>query len=350
MSAQAGISYASDLPDARLLDTAFRRCDDFNGPSAATFDAMKAELLVTSPIYPPTLAELDTQFNLHRLWQAHDRAAYIREVALRVRGMVTTGLVGCSREWMDLLPRLEIIACFGNPHGTVDLARARERGIAVTNTKDAISDTVADLAMGLVVTVMRRICENDRYVRAGKWPEGKPAMGRELGGKTCGIVGLGAIGRRIAVRAQAFRMNVAYHGPRRKEDVSYPYYADPVALAEVSDCLVVICPLTPETRHLVNARVLDALGPEGFLVNVARGPVVNEEALISALKQKCIAGAGLDVFWDEPNVPTELLAMENVVLQPHMGSSTEEIRIERGRKLIANLRAHFSGAPLPNPI
>lgn len=311
---------------------------------------MKAELLVASPIYPPTLAQLEQEFTLHRLWKAQDREAYIRDVSPGVRGLVTTGLVGCSRGWMDMLPQLEIIACFGTPHGTVDLSRARERGIAVTNTKDAISDTVADLAMGLVIAVMRRICESDRYVRAGQWPEGKPPLGREIGGKTCGIVGLGAIGRRIAARAETFRMKVCYHGPHRKADVTYPYYDDLVALAEASDCLVLICPLTPDTRDLVNARVLDALGPEGFLVNVARGPVVNQRALITALKEKRIAGAGLDVFWDEPNVPAELLVMDNVVLQPHMGSSTEEIRVERGRKLLANLRAHFSGKPLPNPM
>jgi len=311
---------------------------------------MKPELLVTTPIYPPTLAALEQEFTLHRLWTAPDRGACLRDVAPGVRGMVTTGLVGCSREWMDLLPKLEIIACFGNPHGTVDLARARERGIAVTNTKDAISDTVADLAMGLLFAVMRRICENDRYVRAGKWPEGKPVMGREIGGKTCGIVGLGAIGSRIAARAEVFRMKPCYHGPRRKDGVSYPYFGDLVEMAKATDCLVLACPLTPQTRGLVDRRVLDALGPDGFLVNVARGPVVNREALIAALGDKRIAGAGLDVFWDEPHVPPELLAMENVVLQPHMGSSTEEIRIERGRKLLANLRAHFSGQPLPNPM
>jgi len=197
---------------------------------------------------------------------------------------------------------------------------------------------------------MRRICESDRYVRAGKWPEGKPPMGREIGGKTCGIAGLGAIGRNIARRADAFRMNVCYYGPHRKADVSYRYHDDLVALAKVSDCLVLACPLTPDTRDLVNARVLDALGPEGFLVNVARGPVVNQQALITALREKRIAGAALDVFWDEPNVPAELIAMENVVLQPHMGSSTEEIRVERGRKLLANLRAHFAGEPLLTPM
>lgn len=312
--------------------------------------AAKPALLVTTPIYPPTLVQLEQDFTLHRLWQAADRDAFLRAVAADVRGVVTTGLAGFPREDVDRLPHLEIIACFGNPRGTVDLAHARERGIAVTNTPDMISAAVADLAMGLVVAVMRRICESDRYVRAGQWPEGKSAMGRELAGKTCAIVGLGQIGRHIARRAEAFGMAVCYHGPRRKNDVPYPYYADLETMAKAADCLVLACPLTAETHDLVDARILAALGPEGYLVNVARGPVVNESALLAALADKRIAGAGLDVFWDEPNVPPQLLAMENVVLQPHMGSSTEEVRIERSRKLLANLRAHFSGKPLLTPV
>jgi lactate dehydrogenase-like 2-hydroxyacid dehydrogenase len=204
--------------------------------------------------------------------------------------------------------------------------------------------------MGLVVAVMRRICESDRFVRSGQWLTRTMAMGRELGGKTCGIVGLGAIGRQVAKLAQAFGMSVRYHGPRRKDDTAWPYHTDLEELARLSDCLVVTCPLTPATRGLVGARILDALGPDGFLVNVARGPVVDEQALIAALRGGRIAGAGLDVYWDEPRVPAELLAMENVVLTPHMGSSTREVREERGRKLLANLRAHFGGQPVPNPI
>ena len=176
------------------------------------------------------------------------------------------------------------------------------------------------------------------------------AMGRELGGKTCGIVGLGQIGRRVAQLAEAFGMSVRYHGPRRKEDAMWPYHADLEELARLSDCLVVTCPLTDATRGLIDTHILDALGPDGLLVNVARGPVVDELALISALREGRIAGAGLDVFWDEPRVPEELLAMDHVVLMPHMGSSTREVREERGKKLLANLRAHFAGEPVPNPM
>jgi lactate dehydrogenase-like 2-hydroxyacid dehydrogenase len=311
---------------------------------------MKPEILALARFYPATLAELEREYTLHKLWEAKDAGVLLKELSGRVRGAVTTGLAGISREQMEALTRLEIVASFGNPRGTVDFAAARARGLVVTNTPDAITKPVADLAMGLVVAVMRRICESDRFVRSGQWLTRTMVMGRELGGKTCGIVGLGAIGRQVAKLADAFGMSVRYHGPRRKEGTTFPYHADLEELARLSDCLVVTCPLTPETRGLVDARILDALGPEGFLVNVARGPVVDEQALIAALRDGRIAGAGLDVYWDEPRVPAELLAMENVVLTPHMGSSTREVREERGRKLLANLRAHFAGQTVPNPV
>jgi len=302
------------------------------------------------PIYAPVLAALEGEFTVHKLWTARDPDAFMQEVSGRVRGAVTTGLLGFSRSRFDALPKLKIVACFGTPHGTVDLAVAKERGVVVTNTPDTINETVADLAMGLLVAVMRRICESDRFVRAGKWLKSAPLAGREVHGKICGIVGLGRIGRAIAKRAEAFGMAVCYHGPRQKPDAAWPYHSDLESMARAADCLVVCCPLTPASINLVDARILDALGPEGFLVNVARGPVVDEAALIAALGSRRIAGAGLDVFWDEPRVPAELLAMEHVVLVPHIGSSTQEIREERGRKLLANLRAHFAGKPVLNPL
>ncbi len=311
---------------------------------------MKPEILVTRTFYAPAMAELEREFIVHKLWTALDPDAFLWELSGRVRGVVTTGLVGFSRAQMEALPGLEIIASYGNPDGTVDLAAARGRGVLVTNTPDHISATVADLALGLVIAVMRRIAEGDRFVRAGKWPQGPLPAGHDLGSKTCGIVGLGGIGKRIATRVQACGMSVCYHGPHRKDDVPYRYYPDLEAMARDSDCLVVMCPLTPATRNLVDARIIDALGPEGFLVNIARGPVVNQQALIAALRDKRIAGAGLDVFWDEPQVPAELATMDNVVLSPHMGSATREIREERGRKLLANLRAHFSGKRVLTPI
>jgi lactate dehydrogenase-like 2-hydroxyacid dehydrogenase len=232
----------------------------------------------------------------------------------------------------------------------VDIALATRRGVVVTNTPDSIVGDVADLAMGLILAVMRRIPEADRFVRAGKWEAGLLHPGAGLGGKTCGIIGLGAIGMRIARRAEAFDMSVRYHGPRAKPGVAWPYEADLESLARASDCLVVACPATPQTRHLVDARILDALGPEGYLVNIARGAIVDEEALVAALRERRIAGAGLDVFRDEPRVPAGLTGMDSVVMTPHIGSTTREVREERGRKLLANLRAHFAGQPVLHPL
>jgi lactate dehydrogenase-like 2-hydroxyacid dehydrogenase len=311
---------------------------------------MKPEILLLKPIYAPVQAQLESEFTVHKLWQATDRRSFLKETCSAARAVVAVGVNGIAREDMDALPKLELIACFGNPRETIDLEATRKRGIVVTHTPDRIADAVGELAAGMAVALMRRICEADRLVRAGRWPSSAPAAGSTLVGKTCGIVGLGSIGREAARRMEAFGMSIEYHGPRRKVDVAYRYHAEVASLAAASDCLVVTCPLLPETRHLVNARVLDALGSEGFLVNVARGPIVEKGALIAALREKRIAGAALDVFWNEPQVPPELVTMENVVLLPHVGSTTREIREERGRKLMANLRAHFSGRPVPNPV
>lgn len=311
---------------------------------------MKPEIIVIRPIYAPTLAELEREFTVHKLWTARDPDAFMKEVSGSVRGVVTTGLLGFSRSQFEALPKLEIVACFGTPRGTVDLAVAKERNVIVTNTPDSITDTVADLALGLLLAVTRRICEGDRFVRAGRWHQEAALVGSGLSGKTCGIVGLGRIGRAIARRVEACGMSVCYHGPRQKPDVTYPYFSDLESMARQADCLLLACPETPATRKLVDARILDALGPEGFLVNIARGPVVDESALLAALRDRRIAGAGLDVFWNEPRVPAELIAMEHVVMLPHVGSSTREIRAERGVKLLANLRAHFSGKPVLTPV
>jgi len=310
----------------------------------------KPEILVMVPIYAPVLAQLEQEFSVHKLWQAPDSQQCMNDLAGSVRAVVTTGLLGLRRADIDLLPKLELIACFGTPHGTIDHAATSRRGIVVTNTPDRIAEAVAELAAGMTIALMRRICENDRFVRTGRWPHGAPSAGNTLVGKTCGIVGLGKIGRETATRLEAFGMSVSYQGPRRKPDVSYSYFADVAALAQHSDCLVVTCSATPETHRLIDARILDAIGPEGFLVNVARASIVDEAALLAALDAKRIAGAALDVFWSEPQVPERLMGMDNVVLLPHVGSTTREIREERGRKLMANLRAHFSGQPVPNPV
>lgn len=313
---------------------------------------MKPEILVITPLYAPTLARLERDYTVHKLWTAGDPDAYARDVGARVRAMVTTGFHGFRRADLDPLPHLEIVACFGNGHNTYDLTAAKERGIVVTNTPDRTSETVAELAVALLLATSRRIAESDRYVRAGRWTGGPGSfgLGHTVMGKTCGIVGLGNIGRGIARRVGAFGMSVCYHGPREKRDVPLRYYADVHEMARDADCLVIACPETPQTRNLIDQRTLDALGPGGLLVNVGRGAIVDQAALVAALREKRIAGAALDVYWDEPNVPPELVAMAQVVLAPHIGSSTVEIREERGELLLANLRAHFAGEPVLNPV
>jgi lactate dehydrogenase-like 2-hydroxyacid dehydrogenase len=304
---------------------------------------MKPEILLITRIYAPTLAVLEHEYTVHNLDTAADPAALMKEVSGRVRAVVTTGLVGCDRARIEALPKLELIASFGNPKGTVDLAAAKERAVTVTNTPDAIYELVAELAIGLAVAIMRKVCETDRFVRAGKWAQQAQPMGRQLLGKTCGIIAMGRIGRGVARRAEAFGMSICWHGPRRKDDVSYPYYADLAEMARRCDCLI-------ETTGLVSVAVLEALGPDGFLVNVARGPVVEEQALITALQERRIAGAGLDVYWQEPHVPAALFPLDNVVMTPHMGTATLDVREGRGQKVLENLRAHFAGKPVPYPI
>ena len=307
-------------------------------------------MLVIRAIYQPALAALERDFALHKLWTVPDPDAYVRQACGNVRAAVTTTTIGFTRRDFEVLPRLEMLACFGPYYDLIDRAAAKARGVVVSYTPDSTAEPVADLAMGMIVAVMRRLCEADRFVRAGKWPAGVFESGREVRGKTCGILGFGRIGREIARRAAAFDMNVCYHGPRRKDGVPWPYLADLESMARQADVLVVTCPLLPETRNLVDARVLAALGPNGFLVNIARGSIIDETALIAALENGVIAGAALDVFRDEPHVPAALTCMENVVLAPHIGTSTREIRDERTRKLLADLGKFFSGQPLLHPV
>jgi len=306
----------------------------------------KPEVLLMRAIYAPTITELEREFTVHKLWTATEPDAYIRQACANVRAAVTTPPAGFSRRDFEALPKLEILACFGPHCELLDRVAAQERGVAMTYTPDSTAEPVAELAMAMLVALMRRLCEADRFVRAGKWSAGVFDSGTDVRGKTCGIVGFGRIGREIAKRATAFDMSVCYYGPRRKEGVAYPYFDDLEAMARKSDCVVVTCPATPATRNLIDARILRALGPDGFLVNVARGSIVDEPALIAALADKQIAGAALDVFQDEPQVPAALMRMDNVVLAPHIGTSTREIREERSRKLMLNLRAHFAGKPL----
>ena len=303
----------------------------------------KEEVVQVAPVPPWIGDKLAANFTVHRLWEAADPEALVAEVAPRIRGIATIGQVGAKRDLIEKLPRLEIISCFAVGVDAVDLGYCREKGIIVTNTPDVLTDCVADLGMGLVIAIARRIVEGDRYVRAGRWLQGDLTYGSALKGKTLGIVGLGRIGQELADRAEAFKMTIAYHNRHRKDGVQYPYYPDAVSLAEASDFLALTCPGGQATHHLVNEAVLKALGPKGFLINIARGSVVDEPALVRALQDGTIAGAALDVFEAEPRVPEALFALDNVIVQPHQASATMETRTAMGDLMIENLVRHLSG-------
>jgi hydroxypyruvate reductase len=313
-------------------------------------EGAKPEILVASDIYPATLATLDRTYSTHHLWEAADRAALLVALRDRVRAIVTNGGAGANAELIGALPRAEIIACFGVGVDAIDLAAARTRNIAVTNTPDVLTDDVADLAIGLIIDSARRIAEGDRFVRAGRWLAGGLSLGTRLRGARLGIVGLGRIGMATARRAEAFGMAVAYHGPRRKSEAPYPYVGDLKTLARDSDVLVLTLPGGTGTKHLIDADVLTALGAKGTLVNVSRGSVVDEAALVAALKNGSLGAAALDVFQNEPNVPPALLSMDNVVLQPHQASATHGTRAAMGQLVLDNLAAHFVGRPLLTPV
>ena len=304
------------------------------------------EILSVGPFYAPSYEAMERDFTVHKLWLAKDRDALLAKVGSRIRGIQATHRDKTDVGLMDALPKLEIIACFGVGVDGVDLDAARQRGLIVTNTPEVLNECVADLAMGLTVATLRRISLGDRFVRNGSWLKGPLPFARKVGGKTMGILGYGRIGKAIAKRAEAFGMQIVYHGRKPQAEVSYKYYPKLVDMARDCDVLMVICPGGPATHHIVNAEVLRALGPEGTLVNVARGSVVDEQALVKALADGTLGAAGLDVFEDEPRVPEALFAMDQVVLQPHVGSATHETRKAMGDLTVDNLRAHFAGKPV----
>jgi hydroxypyruvate reductase len=308
--------------------------------------AEKLEVLLVCEDPPQMLPALEKHFEVHVQLDAHMSDAL--PAAKHVRALVTGTLVGAGQRLIDSLPNIEIIACTGGHVDRIDMATARARGIPVTNAPGISAPDVADLGLALILGVSRRLIESHHFVREGRWPEGGMGFGRRVGGKKVGILGLGGIGRIIARRVHAFDMEVCYTGPGRKDDVSYPFFDDLLEMARHVDYLVISCPESPETRHLVDMPVLRALGPEGMLINIARGAIVDEAALIEALTQGIIAGAGLDVFEDEPHVPEALTAMDNVILQAHVGAFTTEAKLEMVDVTMNNLLNHFAGQPLPN--
>lgn len=311
---------------------------------------MAQEVLVVGPIPTAQLEILEQNFKVYRLWQAEDPEALLNQVRNKITGIVSTAWFGVSAKVIKAMPNLEIISHFGVGYDSVDVKTAREQGVIVTNTPDVLTDDTADVGLALVLAVLRRVVEGDIYVRSGQWAKkGNMPLGRCLRGKTMGILGMGRIGQAVAKRAEVFGMKVIYHGPRPK-DVQYKYHATLEEMAAASDVLMVTCPYSQATHHAVNAKVLRALGREGVLVNIARGKIVDETALIDALESGVIAGAGLDVFENEPDVPSALCRLDNVVLQPHIGSATHETRGAMAQLVVDNLRLYFDKAEVLTPV
>jgi hydroxypyruvate reductase len=302
----------------------------------------KPDLLAVAKLAPLLMEPLQGAFTVH---------TQIDGAPLeRIRAVAGSGESKVPAELVARLPALEIVSIMGVGYDGVDVAACKARNVLVTHTPDVLNDDVADLALGLALSIARRLPQADRYVREGRWPSGPMPLATKLSGARLGIVGMGRIGQAIARRALAFGMSIAYTARSAKPDLPYAFHATPAALAAQSDFLVVITPGGAATRKLIDAEVLKALGPKGYLVNVARGSVVDEAALIDALQNGTIAGAALDVFENEPNVPEALRALDNVVLVPHIGSATGATRGAMAALAFENLRAFFAGEKPPTPV
>ncbi len=305
----------------------------------------KPDVLVVAKLWPPLMQRLLADFTVHDRVHEGDPAAFAA-IAPRIRAISGAGESKVNAELIGKLPALELVSVFGVGYDGYDVPALKARGVPLTNTPDVLTDDVADMGLALMLAVARRIPQNDAYLRAGKWLNGPAPLARKVSGARLGIVGLGRIGLAIAKRAEGFGMSVAYTTRTARNDVAYSYFPNATALAAEVDFLMVITPGGAATKGLINAGVLAALGKDSYLINVARGSVVDEAALIQALDNGVIAGAGLDVFENEPNVPQALIARDNVVLSPHAASATWQTRKAMADLAFGNLQAHFSGKPL----
>jgi len=292
---------------------------------------------------------LRASYECHEYHAATDKAVLLRQHGPLVRGVVGAGGTNYSEGILRQLPDLEIISVFGVGYDGVPLDYCREHQIRVTNTPDVLTEDVADIAVALVLMTSRKLVSANRFLHGGGWQQGQFELASALRGKTAGIFGLGRIGKAIARRLEAFGMTISYHG-RSAQPVPYRFHDSLDELARESDFLIVACPGGAETKHKINAKVISALGIDGTLINIARGSIVDETALIAALRDRTIKAAGLDVFEKEPRVPAELLGLENAVLLPHVGSATRETRGDMADLVVRNLAAHFSGQPLLTPV
>lgn len=312
----------------------------------------KPFVLQVGPVKPSLAQALASEFDATLLpSDATERTAWLAGNAERVEYVVTAYNTGVGPELMAQLPNLKAVNIFGVGYDSTDTAQAAERGIVVSNTPGVLTDAVADQAVGLLIDTLRQMSRADRFVRDGRWAAGEVfPLAREVHGAKVGILGLGRIGDAIADRLVAFGCPIGYHSRRQVAGSPHTYFATPVELAEWADVLVVVIPGGAATDKMVNDEVLAALGADGYLVNVARGSVVDQDALVRRLASGELAGAGLDVFANEPNVPAELIALDNVVLQPHIASATEQTRQIMADLVLDNLRAAIAGEPLITPV
>lgn len=308
------------------------------------------EILMPNAMPAHVVESLDKAATLRKAWEAPDRDAFLRDVAPTVRGVALGGHTRVDGAFLDALPKLEIVSSFGVGYDYIDAAEAGRRGVMVTNTPDVLTDEVADLTIGLLLATVRHLPQVDRYLRQGRWLEKAYPLTPTLRGRKVGILGLGRIGRAVARRLEGFGVEIAYHGRTRQTDVSYVYHPTLVGLAEAVDVLISVAPGSAETNRIVDAAVLRALGPTGIFINVGRGSVVDEPALVEALKSGTILSAGLDVFTDEPRVPQELIDMDHVVLLPHVGSASVETRRAMGQLVVDNLLSWFAGKGPRTPV
>ena len=294
--------------------------------------------------------DLEARYNVIKLWEAADREAVIGAHSDDIRAIATRGELGASADLMRKLPRLEIVACYGVGTDAIDLAHAKANGIRVTNTPDVLTDDVADMGLALLLATARQIPRADAYVREGSWAKGNMHLVTRVNGKRVGVAGMGRVGAAVARRLAAFDCDIAYFDVAPRADLAYEFVADLVGLARRSEFLIVTLAGGESTKGIINASVLDALGPEGILVNISRGTTVDEPALLDALAKRRIKGAGLDVFLNEPSIDKQFKSLDNVVLQPHHASGTTETRQAMGKLVRDNLKAHFAGAALITPV
>jgi lactate dehydrogenase-like 2-hydroxyacid dehydrogenase len=313
----------------------------------------KPHALIATPVIGYIRKGVEDAFETHALYEAEDREAFLNEIADKIEAICFGGHgMKIDDDLMARLPHLKIVANFGVGYDNVDAKAAQARGIVVTNTPEVLTEEVADTALGLLLMTVRELGKAELWLKAGKWVEvGEyPLTPATLRDRSVGIVGLGRIGKAIARRVEAFGLPISYYGRRKQAGVDYPYFDNVGALAAAVDTLIIVTPATPETTNLINAQVLENLGGRGILINVARGALVDETALINALKNKEIFAAGLDVMWDEPNIDTALMELENAVLLPHVGSASVYTREAMGQLVIDNLLAYKARTTPPTPV